>query len=59
MDRACRRRCWMVTCCGFSALEAAMNDDDPLGAVRGVIWALPVSIALWCVILMAVGVWRV
>jgi len=36
-----------------------MNDDDPLGAVRGVIWALPVSIALWCVILMAVGVWRV
>lgn len=34
-------------------------DDDPLGAVRGVIWAVPVSIALWAVILMAVGVWRV
>jgi hypothetical protein len=32
-------------------------DDDPLGAVRGVIWALPVSIALWCLILCAVGVW--
>jgi hypothetical protein len=24
-----------------------------------IIWALPVSIALWAVILMAVGVWRV
>jgi hypothetical protein len=35
------------------------REDDPLGAVRGVIWSLPVSIALWAVILMAVGVWRV
>jgi len=35
------------------------REDDPLGAVRGVIWALPVSIALWAVILMAVGVWHV
>jgi hypothetical protein len=34
-------------------------DDDPLNAARGIVWALPVSIALWCVILMAVGVWRV
>jgi hypothetical protein len=24
-----------------------------------IIWAVPISIALWCVILMAVGVWRV
>jgi len=24
-----------------------------------IIWAVPVSIALWCLILMAVGVWRV
>jgi hypothetical protein len=33
--------------------------EDPLSAIRGIIWALPVSIALWCVILLAVGVWRV
>jgi len=24
----------------------------------GIIWALPVSIALWAVILFAVGVWK-
>ena len=35
------------------------REDDPLNAVRGVVWAMPVSIALWCVILFAVGVWRV
>jgi hypothetical protein len=43
----------------FGSLEAEMNDDDRLSAVRGIVWALPVSIALWAVILMAVGVWRV
>jgi hypothetical protein len=32
-----------------------MNSDDPLHAVRGIVWALPVSIALWCVILLLVG----
>jgi hypothetical protein len=29
--------------------------EDPLHAVRGIVFALPVSIALWVVILLAVG----
>ena len=31
-----------------------MNDDDPLAAVRGIVWAVPVSLALWCVIVLIV-----
>ncbi len=29
--------------------------DDPLGSLRGCVWAIPISVALWCVILLAVG----
>lgn len=29
--------------------------DDPLSTVKGIVWALPVSIALWCVILVVVA----
>lgn len=32
-----------------------MSDDDPLRFARGIVWALPVSIALWCVILFMIG----
>jgi nitrogen fixation-related uncharacterized protein len=32
-----------------------MNREDPLHAVRGIVFAVPVSIALWVVILLAVG----
>ena len=30
--------------------------DDPIACVRGIVFALPVSLALWCVLLLAVGV---
>jgi hypothetical protein len=26
--------------------------------LRGCVWAIPISVALWCVILVAVGVWK-
>ncbi len=29
--------------------------DDPLSTVKGIAWALPISIALWCVILVVVA----
>jgi hypothetical protein len=29
--------------------------EDPLAAVRGIVFAVPVSIALWCVILLIAG----
>jgi hypothetical protein len=32
-----------------------MNREDPLHAVRGIVFAVPASIALWVVILLAVG----
>jgi hypothetical protein len=32
-----------------------MNRDDPLRAVRGIVWALPISLAIWCALLLAVG----
>jgi hypothetical protein len=32
-----------------------MNREDPLDGIRGIVFALPVSIALWVVILLAVG----
>ena len=33
--------------------------DDPFNPLRGCVWAIPISVALWCVILLAVGLWRV
>jgi hypothetical protein len=32
-----------------------MNREDPLHAVRGIVWAMPVSIALWVMIFLIVG----
>jgi hypothetical protein len=32
-----------------------MNRDDPLAAIRGIVWALPVSLALCCALLLMVG----
>jgi hypothetical protein len=32
-----------------------MKREDPLAAVRGIVWAMPVSLALWCALLFAVG----
>jgi hypothetical protein len=32
-----------------------MNREDPLHAVRGIVFAVPVSIALWVVILLVAG----
>jgi hypothetical protein len=32
-----------------------MNREDPLHAVRGIVFAVPASIALWVVILLAAG----
>ena len=29
--------------------------DDPWSPLRGCVWAIPISIALWCVILLAAG----
>ena len=34
-------------------------EDDPLSGVRGIVWAIPLSVALWCVILLAAGLWHV
>jgi hypothetical protein len=30
--------------------------DDPLSAIKGIVWALPVSLALWCALLILIGV---
>jgi len=30
--------------------------EDPLSAIKGIVWALPVSIALWCALLVLIGV---
>jgi hypothetical protein len=35
-----------------------MNREDPLAAVRGIVFAVPVSIALWVVILLVVGLFH-
>jgi hypothetical protein len=32
-----------------------MNREDPLAGIRGIVWATPISIALWVVILLIVG----
>jgi hypothetical protein len=32
-----------------------MNREDPLHAVRGIVFAVPVSIAFWVVILLVAG----
>ena len=29
--------------------------EDPLHAVRGIVWAMPISIALWVMIFLIVG----
>jgi hypothetical protein len=33
--------------------------SKPRIPLHGCVWAVPISVALWCVILLAVGVWRV
>lgn len=33
--------------------------DDPWSPVRGCVWAIPINIALWCVIFLAAGLWHV
>jgi hypothetical protein len=35
-----------------------MNREDPLHAVRGIVFAVPVSIALWVVILLIAGLFH-
>jgi hypothetical protein len=35
-----------------------MNREDPLAGIRGIVWATPVSIALWCAILLLVGLFH-
>jgi hypothetical protein len=32
-----------------------MNREDPLAAIKGIVFALPVSIALWTALLLLVG----
>ena len=32
-----------------------MNREDPLAAIKGIVFAVPVSIALWVAILLLVG----
>jgi len=32
-----------------------MNHEDPLAAIRGIVFAVPVSIALWVMIFLIVG----
>jgi len=32
-----------------------MNREDPIRGIRGIVWATPISIALWVVILLAAG----
>jgi len=33
--------------------------SKPPSPFYGCVWAIPISVALWCVILVAVGVWHV
>ncbi len=35
-----------------------MNHEDPLNAIRGIVFAVPVSIALWVVILLIAGLFH-
>jgi hypothetical protein len=30
--------------------------DDPLAAIKGIVWAIPASLALWCALLVLIGV---
>jgi hypothetical protein len=32
------------------------HHDDPIGCVRGIVWAIPASLALWCALLVLIGV---
>jgi hypothetical protein len=32
-----------------------MNREDPLAGIRGIVWAMPASIALWVMIFLIVG----
>jgi hypothetical protein len=34
------------------------EQDDPIHAIRGIVFAVPVSIALWCAILLLVGLFH-
>jgi hypothetical protein len=30
--------------------------EDPLATIKGIVWAIPVSLALWCALLLIIGV---
>lgn len=32
--------------------------EDPLHAIRGIVWAMPISVALWVVILLIAGLFH-
>jgi hypothetical protein len=32
-----------------------MPGEDPLAGIRGIVWAMPISIALWVMIFLIVG----
>lgn len=32
--------------------------EDPLHAIRGIVWAMPMSIALWVIILLIAGLFH-
>jgi hypothetical protein len=32
------------------------SSEAPLAAVRGIVWAIPASLALWCALLVLIGV---
>ena len=31
------------------------HENDPIHAIRGIVWATPISIALWAIILLIAG----
>jgi hypothetical protein len=31
-------------------------EEDPLAVVRSIVWGVPISIALWCLIALVAGV---
>jgi len=38
-----------------SEVGEVIPQDEQLGPARGIVWALPVSLALWCALLLTVG----